>query len=376
MPRCLHLLDAYLHGTETFIWQYLRRAQRFLPLVLADAWENADQFPLPRGEFLRLQPERSGLARLQARLRGAYAPVQYSGGAEILHRRDLALCHAHNGYRACITADFVATLDKPLVVSFYGADVSRADVLRRAAAGYRRLFGQARALLVEGPAMRRRLLDLGAPEDKIRLCRIAVDPADYRLRARAWDGRRDIRLLFIGRLVEKKGLDVGLKALADARIDFPWRLSVVGDGPLRKGLEALAQKLRLRDRVDFLGYRPWKELRDLLDTHDLLFQPSRRAQNGDSEGGAPTVILEAQAGGMPVVSTRHDDIPFVTVSDHSAWLAPAGDASALAETLRRAAQEHGRWGEMGRAGRAKVEADHNSAQEIEVLERIYAEVSG
>ena len=54
MSHCLHLMDAYLHRTETFIWQFLRKSRRFPPLILADSWENLDQFPLPTGEFLHI----------------------------------------------------------------------------------------------------------------------------------------------------------------------------------------------------------------------------------------------------------------------------------------------------------------------------------
>jgi colanic acid/amylovoran biosynthesis glycosyltransferase len=100
------------------------------------------------------------------------------------------------------------------------------------------------------------------------------------------------------------------------------------------------------------------------------------APDGDGEGGAPTVILEAQACGMPVISTTHDDIPHVTVPGESAWIGPQGDAGALSEILRRAAGESGRWGAMGRSGRAKVEGDHDADRVVAALEDLYAEAAG
>src|SRR4051812_35090947 len=106
MPHCLHLLDAYLHRTETFIWQSMRKSQRFPPLVLADAWENLDHFPLPGGEFLRLKPRRPWASRALARLSGGYAPVDYPGGLSALRGRDVAVCHVHNGFRAVVTQGF------------------------------------------------------------------------------------------------------------------------------------------------------------------------------------------------------------------------------------------------------------------------------
>jgi colanic acid/amylovoran biosynthesis glycosyltransferase len=375
MSQCLHLLDTYLPRTETFIWQVLRKSRKFPPLVLADAWENLDQFPLEKGEFLNLEPRRSKWAKVWARLLGTYAQVDYPGALKDLCERDVAVCHAHKGFRALITLRFTQALGKPLLVNFYGADVSSRPFLRRAASGYPEVFRVARFLLVEGPAMKNRLLNLGAPPEKIRIQRIAIDPSEYPFRERSWNGKRELRLLFVGRLVEKKGLAVGLEALASCQFEFPWKLTVVGDGPLRSSLESQAARLGIGQHVDFVGYRSLVETRIHLQEHDLLLQPSHTAWDGDAEGGAPTVILEAQACGLPVISTLHDDIPYVTIPGQSAWLAPEGDVEGLADMLRRACEEAGSWGAMGKKGRAKVESDHDVAWEMDLLEELYQEAT-
>jgi colanic acid/amylovoran biosynthesis glycosyltransferase len=379
--RSLHLLDSYLPRTETFIWQTLRALRRFPPLIVADKLENRALFPLPAtASFMSLTPARPLASRVMARLTNTFAPVRYPGGLQALAVHDVGVCHVHKGFRALVTRDFTRALGKPLLVNFYGSDVSQKDFLHRAASGYRDLFAQARFLLVEGPAMRDRLVRLGAPEDRIRVQRIAIDPADYVFRERTWDGNRPLNLLFIGRLVDKKGLDVGLRALASGFSGVPWRLTVIGDGPRRAELVALAKRLKIAHQVDFVGYKSLDEMRAALNTHDLLLQPSQVAPDGDAEGGAPTVILEAQACGLPIVSTDHDDIPFVTANAQpgppSAWLAPQGDVSALAALLRRAADESSQWGRMGRAGRAKIEAHHDVSQTILTLEDTYADAAG
>src|SRR5690606_34872714 len=146
---------------------------------------------------------------------------------EELRRRGAAVCHVHKGYRALVTAPLTRALRLPLVINFYGSDVSQRAFLRRAGSGYRELFSRASRLLVEGPAMRERLLALGAPENVIREQRIAIDLADYTFRTREWDGNRPLRFLFVGRFVEKKGLEIGLRALADRRVDYPWTLTVI-----------------------------------------------------------------------------------------------------------------------------------------------------
>jgi colanic acid/amylovoran biosynthesis glycosyltransferase len=370
--RSLHLLDSYLPRTETFIWQALRKLRRFPPLVAAERRENEAAFPLPEAEFLSLAPRRSLALRLLARARGDFAPASYSGAAATLRDRAV-VCHVHKGTQALVTRGLTRDLGLPLLINFYGSDVSQRAFLRRARRGYRELFARARFLLVEGPAMRERLIGLGAPAERIRIQRIAIDVADYPLRARSWDGFRPVRLLHVGRMVEKKGLEVALLALAKTGEAFPWSLTVIGDGPLGARMRALADSLGLSGRVEFLGSRPLAEMRAALESHDLLLQPSRTGSDGDGEGGAPTVILEAQACGMPVITTDHDDIPFVTVPGESAWIAPQGDVAVLGETLRRAARESARWEAMGRAGRAKVERDHDAARVVSALEDLYAE---
>lgn len=377
MPASLHLLDSYLPRTETFIWQVLRKLRRYPPLLLADRRIDPRAFPLPEpSPFLDLAPARPLLRRLAARAAGSFAPVEYPGGHALVRARDVAVCHAHKGYRALVTRRFVRETGLPLIVNFYGADVSRQEFLRRAARGYGDLFAQARFLLVEGPAMRDRLLRLGAPEARIREQRLAIDLADYVFRTRDWDGNRPVRLLFVGRLVPKKGLEEALRALADRRIGFPWKLTVIGDGPLGPRLRGLAETLGIAAHVDFAGMRSLPEVRAALDTHDLLLQPSRTAPDGDGEGGAPTVLLEAQACGLPVVATDHDDIPNVAVDGETGWLAPQGDVDALVLTLSRAVAEAAAWPGMGRAGRARVGARHDAVRLVEDLERLYDEAAG
>jgi len=381
--RSLHLLDSWLPRTETFIWQALRKLERFPPTVLTGRFENRERFPLASGEFLAVSgtgspwTRRLDLARakLWARLTGTFAPVPYPGAFEALRDSRIAVIHVHKGFRALVSLRFTRALDRPLIVSFYGSDVSMRPFLKRARAGYRELFAQAAFLLAEGPALRQRLIDLGAPASKIRIQHIAIDVADYVFRERDWDGKRPVQLLFTGRLVQKKGLETGLRALADSRVDFPWELTVIGDGPLRASLESLALRLGIRDRVRFAGYRTLEEMRAAMQAHDLLLQPSRIAEDGDSEGGAPTVLLEAQACGLPIVSTTHADIPYVTIPGETSWLAAEGDARGLAALLAQAVRDSGRWAAMGRAGRAKVQRDHDSRMESAKLESLYAEAA-
>lgn len=379
--RILHLLNSYLPPTETFIWQYLRQARDFSPLILADKYENLDRFPLMGGDAPRLDLPvlRPAWSRAWAVLAGGYAPVNYAGLDAALQGRDVVLAHAHQGFRACVTQSLLHRRNLPFVVSFYGSDMSRRDLLRRARSGYAEVFRRAGALLAEGPKARQRLLGLGAPEAKVRLMRIAIDLGDYAFRERSWDGRRSLRLIFVGRLVEKKGLEFGLQALArlQERQGSPEvSLTVVGDGPLRGVLQGQVRDFGLGRQVRFVGTLSLPQMREAMAEHDALLAPSCTAANGDAEGGAPTVLLEAQACGLPVIATTHDDIPFVTLPDRSALLVPERDPEALGQALTAWVERHAEWAAMGRAGRNHVAAHHDARQAILEMEKVYRGVLG
>jgi colanic acid/amylovoran biosynthesis glycosyltransferase len=108
-----------------------------------------------------------------------------------------------------------------------------------------------------------------------------------------------------------------------------------------------------------------------MEQADIFLQPSQTAADGDSEGGAPTTLLEAQAMGLPVVASDHADIPYVVAPGEPALLPPQGDTGQLAAALGQLLDEPLRWAEMGRRGRRHVEAQHDLRIETQRLEARY-----
>ena len=126
-------------------------------------------------------------------------------------------------------------------------------------------------------------------------------------------------------------------------------------------------------RSPFLTYDEY--VRVVADAHIHLVS-SMTAADGDSEGGAPTTLLEMQATGKPIVATRHADIPYVVREGESALLADEGDVDGLAAALVRVASAPEKWPEMARAGRAHIEANHDVTKEVLRLEAVYDEMMG
>ena len=139
------------------------------------------------------------------------------------------------------------------------------------------------------------------------------------------------RFLFVGRLVEKKGLDVLLRALAEVP---DGRLVVVGDGPMRGALEELGRELGLGERVSFAGRQGSGRVAEELRRAHALVVPSRVARDGDADG-TPVVMAEGMAAGVPVIASRLGGLSEHIASEETGLLVQPDDSPALAEALRR-----------------------------------------
>ena len=191
----------------------------------------------------------------------------------------------------------------------------------------RAVLNRAAAVTTMNVDMRQRLLALGAPVDATLVLPMGADVDGVRATG-AGVTRCPGRVLFVGRLVEKKGLAFLLEALRSVPGD--WSLDVVGDGPLRPDLEALAAGLPVR----FLGQATKDDLARAYAGCDLVVAPSVPAASGDQDG-LPVALLEAMSAGCPVVASRIAGIDEAVVDGETGLLVPPGDAPALAAALIR-----------------------------------------
>ncbi|MHA7875715.1 glycosyltransferase [Roseivivax sp.] len=208
---------------------------------------------------------------------------------------------------------------------------------------------------------RSQLMCFTDPEDwpKLRIVHCGVIPEEYR--GGAFAGRN---LLFVGRIVGLKGPRLLLEALARLSEAHPEaRLTYLGDGPDRAALEARVAALGLTDRVTFLGYQPPERVAEELARTDLLCLPSFAE-------GVPVVLMEAMAAERAVISTRIAGIPELIEDGVSGRLVPPGNLEALTEALGQMLSDPESARAMGRAARAKVEAEfdvRHSARQLSAL---------
>jgi colanic acid/amylovoran/stewartan biosynthesis glycosyltransferase WcaL/AmsK/CpsK len=217
------------------------------------------------------------------------------------------------------------------------------------------LRGRADAFIVQTDCYGRATLRrYGFDDTKIATYRHVIKVGDIPFRERRFDGKR-LRIVTVARLVEKKGLDHGIRAVAALRARNPhlrieWR--IIGDGPLTGRLAGLIRELKAADTIQLLGARTTPEVLRSIEESEVFLLPSLMEQAG-------YVLLEAQASGLPVVATRVGGVPEMVEPGASALLVPPGDADALTEALQYLVDHPEQWPAMGRAGRRLVEERHD-----------------
>lgn len=196
--------------------------------------------------------------------------------------------------------------------------------------------------------------------DRFHVIHCGVDPARYT--AAPHDGES---LLFTGRMAAVKGVPVLLQAMAELKPKYPnLRLTLIGDGPERVGIDALARQLDLHTCVTFLGYRSQAEVAEALAEADIFTLPSFAE-------GVPVVLMEALASGVPVVTTQIAGVPELVENGETGLLVPPGDPDALAAAIATLLDDPGRRRAMGAKGAAKVAADFDVAQEAARLSTLF-----
>ena len=135
-------------------------------------------------------------------------------------------------------------------------------------------------------------------------------------------------VLFVGRLVEKKGLTYLIEAVKE--LDDV-KLIVVGNGPLEEELRR--QALLQGEKIQFVGSKKHEELAPLYASADIFVVPSVTAQNGDKEG-LPTTIVEAMASGVPIIATRHSGIPELVRDGVNGYLVDEKDVESLRKAIK------------------------------------------
>jgi len=219
--------------------------------------------------------------------------------------------------------------------------------------------------LVTCTAVNRDHLAALAPAGRVELVYHGVDLARFPPPPSRLARGGPLQILSVCRLVEKKGVDVLLDALAQLPADLNWRLVQVGGGPLRRALEKRSISLKIDKRIEWRGALPQPELLDEYRKADLFVLASRIAPDGDRDG-IPNVLAEAQSQGLACIATRVSAIPEL-VKEGTGLLVEPEDPAALAGAIAALLRDPARRAALGRAALGALAGDFQLAPNLDRL---------
>lgn len=379
-PVILIFRKKLLHISESFIREQCNSAERYnyryvgLRVVEGINLPKEETFTVSDGSLI-------GFAR-----ETAYSFL----GADIgltnrLSELKPALMHAHFGPDGVCALRASRRLKIPLVVTFHGYDATtdhnpglanfnkfnlaalKAIIFSR---WYHKnlpvLFDGADLVIAVSEFIKRKLIKLGAPEEKIVRHYIGVDIEKFKPDPGI---KREPIVLFVGRLAEVKGCSYLIKAMEEAQKTRPdARLIIIGDGPLRASLEELAKEKLQNYR--FLGFQPSEEVRRWMNLARVLCVPSVKSSMGAEEGFG-LVFIEAAAMGLPAVSSISGGIVEAVEHGQTGLLAQEKDWEALALYITTLLNDDDLWKEMSDRCRDRTAKKFDIRTQTIALEEIY-----
>ena len=363
-PCVAHYASSYLPLTENWIYRILIHHVSYTPIFLSRRKENLSLFPISTLFSLQdFRILRQYVEILLFRILGYFFFMK-----KVCVQNNTEILHVHFGYHGVKMLGLKRRLKVPMICSFYGDDAFAYGAVK-----YKRLFKDVEKVLVLGPYMKSRLISLGCKESKISIHHLGIDVEIIPFKRRHVHKGTSIKFLIASSFLEKKGIDLAIKAIRKFKDEFEFTLDIIGDGPLREDIVNLIAESDLAGRVKLHGYKPYDYFIELASRCDVFIQASRTA-DGNKKEGTPMAIVDAMATGMAVISTMHSDIPEIVVDGFTGFLAKENDVRTLEECFHKIFDYPERIGEFGEVGRERVEKEFNAKVQTTKLENIYNEL--
>lgn len=254
----------------------------------------------------------------------------------------------------------------PLVIHCHGMDVSHTATVQAYQEKYKKAFAYAKFVIGVSQVMCRTLETLGCPKEKIVYTCCGPNANFFQI---APNYSQQIAFA-IGRFVEKKAPHLTITAFAEALKIVPnARLVMAGDGPLFSQTKQLAKELKIEKAVDFIGVIQPQQVMENMQTSRFFVQHSVTAKDGDMEG-TPVGILEAQAAGLPVVSTIHAGIPDIVIHNETGLLCSEGDVDTMATHMIQLFESAAECSRMGSNARKRMLENFTMDKHIRTLQDV------
>ena len=372
MNSVIHLATPYLFYTGTWIYNQIYNIESYEVVVFTQKKEINPGFSYHNVISIEDKPFHKRL------INKIYRRITYQKGMffdEDVKRIKPLLFHAHIGDEGWRWLRFSERCGIPLITSFYGMDVSKTSKIPEWRKRYHELFRKGRLFLVEGSFLKKQLIDIGCPPEKIIVQHLGVEIEKYQERKK--DEKKKIRIIQCSSFREKKGLKYTIQAIAklkESNTDFDFVLVGGGDKPQEQGIVELLKEYELTNKTIIKGKLSYNEMLDEMSNSDIFIHPSITGKDGDNEGGAPVVISDASALGLPVVSSFHADIPEVVIHNKTGILCEEKNVEQLTEALKVLINNSELRFKMGYEAKEHIRKEYNLKTQIRKLEKIYDSV--
>lgn len=266
------------------------------------------------------------------------------------------------------------TLAGKLVVHIRGYDITQ-EVRSVGIDVYREVFRKADHFIANSKHFAKTAMDLGCLGTKITVVPSGIDIDRFTFRQPTpRNENAPLKLITVGRLVDKKGIDIAIEAIARLKDgNIAATLDVIGSGPLEDDLKQQARALGLEKDIRFLGKQTADVIKDRLADSDLFIASSRTAANGDQDAGTNTV-KEAMAVGVPVIASKHGGLPELIEEGQTGYLCIENDAASLSEAISRAANDQANWVRIAQNARELVVSYASNETVAEQVYQVYRNV--
>ena len=299
-----------------------------------------------------------------------FALVPYS------KKNDINIIHAHFAHAGYFFLEAKKRLKIPFIVSFYGMDYEYLPYTNPAYKDYyKKLFNVADGFICEGAHGKKTLVnEYGVDPEKIKIVHLGVESEKIEFIKRT-KKINALKLVQISSYNKKKGHEYTLKAFAKSLEKCPnMKLTLVGRGPTHKECIELATGLDLNSHVEFVDFIDYATLHSFLKDFDVFIHPSCYSDDHDCEGGAPVVLLDAQATGMPIISTKHCDIPSEVINEKTGLLSTEKNVDEIAQNIERFYHmDDQEYTVFSTSAFEHIEENYNISKNALLLKKIYTE---
>lgn len=362
---CAHYLSSFLPLSENWIYRILINLRIFTPLILTRSTKNLDHFPFEPIYSLNSNNKLRVFFELVYFKLFKYILFFY----RLCKKNKVSILHIHFGNHGIKSIGLKKKLDVPMICSFYGADVFKLGLLKKYQKAYIKLFRDSDKILVLGPYMKEELMRLGCPENKINIHHLGIDTKKIKFKKREFPINRPVKFLLASNFVEKKGIDIVVKALSVIKQTHEITVEIIGDGPLRDSITNQIKASNIANDITLYGYRSYDFFIEKTYDCDVFIQASKTTADNDKEG-TPMALVDAMATGMPVVSTRHSDIPEIVIDGYNGFLAEENSVDDLIKCLKHIIT-YEKFEEMSINARKHVEENFDATIQTNKLDDLY-----